>query len=89
MDDVRGEFVQDFELALSVIRQTGQWMIDSGHNPSDFWKPANLTVEFVLTHAKRDEFYAYVVDGEPAAAYVAQEYDDGNSWREVDVIRRT
>lgn len=76
--------VQDTDKAISVLHDVGQWMEDSGMNPSKWWKPENLNKEVLLKYAKPEEFYVGLVDGEPAAAEILQTSQDAQDWQEID-----
>ena len=45
---------QDMEKAISVMRNAGKWLEESGKNPSKWWQLKNLNPEFLLQHAKSD-----------------------------------
>ncbi len=71
--------------AVGVMRSAGQWMRESGKNPSKWWKMENLNREFLLKHAKEDEFYVGLVNGVPAVAAVLMLLDSNEEWKNVDV----
>ncbi len=60
------------DLAISVIRGAGAWLLESGKNPSKWWQLQNLTPEFLLQYAKPEEFYVVLVNKKPAAAAILQ-----------------
>ena len=75
---------QNMKQAISVIHGVGKWLEESGKKPSKWWKPENLNSEFLLKYAKSDEFYAALVDGEPAAAAILQLDQNSQDWQSVD-----
>lgn len=77
-------FAQNMTQAISVMRDAGKWLMDSGRNPSKWWQPQNLNPEFLLQHAKEDEFYVCLVDNKPAAAEVLQVSQDVKEWQSID-----
>lgn len=77
-------FIQDMDQAIGVMRSAGKWMKESGKNPSKWWKLENLNREFLLQHAKPEEFYVGLVDGVPAVAAVLILLDNNEDWKSVD-----
>ena len=82
--DLSVKFVQDVELAISVMRNAGEWLLESGKNPSKWWQPQNMNREFLLQHANPEEFYAGLVDRKPAVAAIFQFDQRNQDWTSVD-----
>lgn len=82
LDSVR--VVQDMELALGVLKRVGQWMLDSGMNPSKWWHPDNMTQEFFSEYAEPEEFFVALVDNYPAAAQIIQWDQRNQDWSGID-----
>ena len=82
--DLSVKFVQDVELAISVMRNAGEWLLESGKNPSKWWQPQNMNREFLLQHANPEEFYARLVDRKPAVAAIFQFDQRNQDWTSVD-----
>jgi GNAT superfamily N-acetyltransferase len=78
------EVVQDVDKAIAVMRDAAEWLEASGKNPSKWWQPSNMTRAFLLQHAEPSEFYAVLVDGQPAAAAILQDNQRNQSWESVD-----
>ena len=78
------KFVQDMDLAISVMRNAGKWLLESGRDPSKWWQLQNLNREFLLQHVEPDEFYVALIDGKPAAAEILQETQDVQEWKSFD-----
>lgn len=77
-------FVQDMDVAIRVMRNAGKWMAQSGKNPSKWWLLKNLNRKFLIRHAKENEFYVGLVDGEPAVAAVLMILDSNDDWKSID-----
>lgn len=84
IDSKSVSFAQDMDLAISVMRDAGKWMLETGKNPSKWWQLQNLNRDFLLQHAKEDEFYVCLVDGTPAAAEILQLSQDVKEWQTID-----
>ncbi len=78
------EIIQNKDLALTVLARVGQWMHESGLNPSRWWHPDNMNWSFFSDYAEPDEFYVALADGRPAAAMVCQWDQRNQDWGEVD-----
>lgn len=78
------KFIQNMDQAITVMKDAGQWLLNTGRNPSKWWQPKNLNPEFLLQHANSDEFYVCTVDGIPAAAQVLQLSQDVKEWQTID-----
>jgi len=59
-------------------------MEKSGLNPSSWWKPENMNIEFLFKHTEPDEYYVAMVGDKPAASMVLQETERNQSWKSVD-----
>lgn len=70
--------------AIGVMRSAGKWMKESGKNPSQWWQLENLNQEFLLKHAKEDEFYVGLAGGVSAVAAVFILLEDSPEWMSVD-----
>ena len=82
MDSVK--VIQDIDAAIEVLHKAGQWLLDTGKNPSKWWHPQNMNKEFFLLHAEPEEFYVAIVDGKPAAAEIIQWDQRNQDWSSVD-----
>ena len=78
------KFVQDVGLAISVMRNAGEWLLESGKNPSKWWQPQNMNREFLLQYANPDEFYVGLIDGKPAVAAIFQFDQRNQDWTSID-----
>ena len=78
------KFVQDVDLAISVMRNAGEWLLLSGKNPSKWWQPQNMNREFLLQYANPDEFYVGLIDGKPAVAAIFQFDQRNQDWTSID-----
>lgn len=76
--------IQDTDKAIAVMKEAGMWLHETGKNPSKWWRPENLTRDFLLQYAKPDEFYAVMADGVPAAAAIFQTSQNSQDWNSVD-----
>jgi GNAT superfamily N-acetyltransferase len=83
----RVQIDQNIDGAVEVMHHAGQWLEDSGMNPSKWWRPENLNPDFLLQYAKSDEFYLATVNGEPAAAAILQTDQSAQDWPETFVNR--
>lgn len=79
------KIIQDMDQAIGVMRGAGQWMKESGKNPSKWWKLENLNRTFLLRHAKANEFYVGLVGGAPAVAAVLMMIENNSDWKSVDL----
>lgn len=70
--------------SIGVMRSAGKWLVDSGKNPSKWWKLENLNRTFLLKHAKVDEFYVGLISGIPAVAAVLMLIEDTMDWKTFD-----
>ena len=77
-------FVQNVDQAISVMRNAGSWLLDTGKNPSKWWQLQNLNREFLWQYAKPEEFYVALVDEKPAAAAIFQIDQNAQDWKSVD-----
>lgn len=80
-------FVQNFELALYVLRDAGTWLLESGKKPSKWWDLKNLNKSFLLQFASEEEFFVGCVDGAPAVAAVLQVSSETKEWEDIDCSR--
>jgi ribosomal protein S18 acetylase RimI-like enzyme len=78
------QIINDPDKSLEVMHRVGTWMQDSGLNPSQWWQPQNMNSEFMFQHSEPEEFFALLVDGQPAASMVLQETERNQSWKVVD-----
>lgn len=78
------QFVQNMDLAISVMQEAGAWLLEVGKQPSKWWQLQNLNKEFLSQYAKPDEFYVAMIDGEPAAAVILQSEQNSQDWPEVE-----
>lgn len=78
------QVIQDVDLSISVMRDSGKWLLESGKHPSKWWQLKNLNRDFLFKHAKQEEFYVFLVDGKPAASEVLQCYADDLGWKVID-----
>jgi ribosomal protein S18 acetylase RimI-like enzyme len=74
----------DVDSAIELMREAGQWLIDSGRTPSKWWDPKNLNREFLLQYAQPEEFRTLVIDGVPAAAVILQPDQNAQDWAGID-----
>ncbi len=76
--------LQDMDIAISVMRKTGQWMLDSGKKPSKWWQPQNMNKDFFSEYAEPEDFYTAIANGKPAAAAIFQWNQRNQDWSSVD-----
>ncbi|MBI2798249.1 GNAT family N-acetyltransferase [Candidatus Saccharibacteria bacterium] len=76
--------IQDAPRAIEVIKNSAQWLVDSGKENSKWWDPAKLSLNFFCPYAKADEFYVLLVDNQPAAAVILQAKQNMQDWSAVD-----
>lgn len=75
---------QHIDDAIFVMRKAGQWLVDSGKNPSKWWQLDNLNKDFLLQYATPEEFYVLYKDNVPAAAAILQLTQNSQDWERVD-----
>ena len=78
------EFVQDMDRTIAVMLNAGQWLLDSGKNPSKWWQPQNLNPEFLLNYASTNEFYVGLVEKEPAVGAILQLSQNAQDWQNIN-----
>jgi hypothetical protein len=78
------KFTQDMDLAISVMRNAGEWLLGSGKNSSKWWQPQNMNREFLLRYANPEEFYAGLVDEKPGVAAILQFDQRNQDWTSVN-----
>jgi len=78
------KFTQDMDLAISVMRNAGEWLLGSGKNPSKWWQPQNMNREFLSQHANPEEFYVGLVNERPAIAVILQFDQRNQDWTSID-----
>lgn len=78
------DFVQDMDLAISVMRSAGRWLLESGKKPSKWWKLENLNRNFLLQYAKPEEFYVALMNGKPVTAAILQLNQNSQDWQSID-----
>ncbi len=66
------------------MKNVGQWLADSGKNPSKWWMPEHMNREFLSQYADPNEFYVGLVHGEPAVAAILQFDERNQSWQAID-----
>ena len=76
--------IQDMNLAISIMRNAGRWLEESGKNPSKWWQLQNLNPEFLLKYAKPQEFFVAMVNKKPAAAAILQLSQNSQDWQSID-----
>lgn len=76
--------IKDIDLAISVMRNAGKWLQESGKNPSKWWQLKNLNRKFLLQYAKPQEFYVVLVNKKPAAAAIVQPSQEAQDWKNID-----
>jgi len=76
--------IQDMNKAISVMHNAGQWLLDNGKEPHDYFHPDNMNSDYLLKYVKPSEFYVAIVNGKPAASLVLQEDERNQSWESVD-----
>lgn len=79
--------IQDMDKAIAVMQSAGKWMKERGKDPSKWWQLENLNQDFLLRHAKENEFYVGLVGGVPAVAAVLMLLDSNEEWGSVDADR--
>lgn len=77
-------FSQNIDKAILVLRDAGRRLIESGKEPSKWWKLENLNKEFLLQYAKPEEFYVGMVEGQPAVAAVLPKEQTAQDWQNID-----
>ncbi len=76
--------IQDMDRTIAVMHSVGQWMLDSGKNPSKWWLPENLNEEFLTQYAQPEEFYVVEIDGKDAGAAIFQMSQNSQDWKTLD-----
>jgi ribosomal protein S18 acetylase RimI-like enzyme len=76
--------VNNVDQAITVIHSAGQWLQESGKNPSRWWQPQNLNRKFLLKYAEPEDFYVVLVNQKPAAAAILQLSQRNQDWGSVD-----
>ena len=84
MREHNAELNNDVDSAIEIMREAGQWLIDSGRTPSKWWSPDNLNKDFLFKYAKPEEFFTLTLDGKPAAAVVLQVDQNAQDWLAID-----
>lgn len=82
------QLVNDVDSAIAVMQEAGQWLLDSGRQPSKWWDPKNLNRDFLFQYAKPEEFYTLKIDGKPAAAVILQIDQNAQDWEAIDGDRQ-
>ena len=57
------------EVAISLLREVGQWLVDSGQT---MWEVDTLTTENLVDEYTRDNCYVMYADDVPAATFILQ-----------------
>lgn len=78
------DFVQDMDLAISVMQNAGEWLLGSGKNPSKWWQPQNMNLAFLSQFAEPEDFYVGLVDEKPAVSAILQFDQRNQGWTSVD-----
>jgi GNAT superfamily N-acetyltransferase len=78
------QLTTDIDSAIELMKEAGQWLIDSGRTPSKWWDPKNLNREFLFQYAQPEEFRTLVIDGKPAAAVILQPDQVAQDWAGID-----
>ncbi len=78
------QLVQNMDRTIAVMHSVGQWMLDSGKNPSKWWLPENLNKEFISEYAQPEEFYVIEIDGKDAGAAIFQMSQNSQDWKSID-----
>lgn len=79
--------VQNVDIAISVMRNAGKWLLKSGKKPSKWWRPKNLNRKFLFRYTRQREFYAVLIKGKPAASAVLQINQNAQDWKTVDGVK--
>ena len=72
------------DLAISVMRNAGKWLLESGKKPSKWWQLQNLNREFLLEYAKLEEFYVGTIRDKGAVAAILQFSQTSQDWQSID-----
>lgn len=78
------KFVHDIDLAITVMKDAGKWLEETGKSPSKWWQLDNLNPEFLLQYANQDEFCVGLIDQKPAVAAVLQIDQNAQDWVSID-----
>lgn len=70
--------------SISVMRHAAQWMLESGKEVTKWWDLKNLHKDFLLEHAKEDEFYVGLIDDKPVVTAVLQIEQNAQDWSKVN-----
>jgi len=76
--------LNDMNKAIDVMRKAATWLLESGKNPSKWWRLENLNSKFLLQYAKSSEFYVLLIDKKPAAAAIFQTNQNSQDWQSID-----
>lgn len=77
-------FINDVDLAISVMRQAAEWLQVTGKNPSAHWRHGVLNRTYLLEHADPGDFIVGLVDNKPAVAALLQDNERNQSWVSID-----
>jgi len=80
----RIKIIQDCDIAIKIMHNVGEWLVNSNLNPEEYWLPENMTREYLLKHVEPNEFYVVLIDDKPVASVVLQENERNQSWECVD-----
>lgn len=72
------------DIAVSVILHACAWLQYVKGETTEWWDPAVVDKDFLLSHAQPDELFVALVDSRPAAAAIIQEEQDLQDWSSVD-----
>jgi len=76
--------IQNVNQTISVMRDAGKWLLESGKKPSKWWQLQNLNRKFLFQYAKQEEFFVGLVDNKPAVAAILQIDQKAQNWKSID-----
>lgn len=78
------KIIQNVDQAISVMRDAGKWLLESGKKPSKWWQLQNLNRKFLFRYVKREEFFVGLVNNKPAVAAILQIDQKAQDWKSID-----
>lgn len=78
------KIIQNPDIAIDIMYKVGQWLVDTGLNPEEYYLPENMNKEYLLKHVEPEEFYVVLINDKPAASVILQENERNQSWECVD-----
>ncbi len=84
IDNQQVEIINDVDKSISVMKDAGRWLEESGKNPTKWWKPDNMTLDLFSPYSKLNEFYVVLVNKISTAAAILHIEECCQDWKSID-----